>query len=205
MKTWMKATALAALALASTAWGQVFTIWAEAPEAVNPGETYTVEFWGSVEGDPWVDGVSALAGFGVDALGSGPVASVTTATIADWASDFGMEGQVTGIDVLAISGGQYSLIVFQPDFNWDNPSILFTIEVAASNAPGLITYVPGNPNVNGGLSFYPDSQDSASIAAPNDSGTMLVLIGATTQIVPAPATLGLVFAGLFGSGRRRGL
>jgi hypothetical protein len=190
MNAILKIAGLSVIAFSNPAFGQVFTIWAEAPETVTLGETYTVEFWGSVEGEPWVDGVSALAGFGIDALGSGNVASVTTASIADWAVGFGREGVVNGIDVEAVSGGQLPLIVFPPDFNWDNPSILFTIEVTATSVPGSITYVPGNPNINGGLSFYPDSFDGVSIVAPNDQGTTLVLVGATTRVVPAPVTLG---------------
>jgi hypothetical protein len=203
MNAVLKIAGLSVFAFSSPAFGQVFTIWAEAPEAVNPGETFAVEFWGSVVGDPWVDGTSALAGFGIDALGSGNVANVTVATVADWAADLGTEGVVSGNDVHAISGGQFPLLLFQPDFNWDNPSILFTIEVTATHVSGSISYTPGNPNINGGLSFYPDSFDASSIIAPNDPGTTLVLVGATTRIVPAPAAIGLVLAGLWCPGRRR--
>jgi uncharacterized protein (TIGR03382 family) len=205
MSTGLKPLVLMLGATASTALGQVFTIWAEAPDAVNLGETYTVEFWGSVEGDPWVDGQSAVAGFGIDAIGSGDVVGVSPATIADWAVLLGSAGNVLGSHVHDIMGGQLPNIFWiNPDINMNNPVSLFTIEVTAANAPGSITYTPSNPNEIGGLSFYPSSDDGAAIIAPNAPGTTLVLTGVTTAIIPAPATLAFVgLAGLVAGRRRR--
>lgn len=207
MKIRMTIATLSALALASPALGQVFTIWAEAPEAVNPGETYTVEFWGSVEGDPWVDGESAIAGFGISAIateGSGLVVMNHGSVISDWAAGFGTDGTVVGPDLFDVSGGQIASFFgdgYYPDTS--NPILLFTFDVTVGNTAGAVTYTPNNPNPNGGLSFYPDGNDGASIIAPNDPGTTLLLEGATTRVIPAPATLGLVFIGLWCPGRRR--
>jgi hypothetical protein len=182
---------------ASAASGQVFTIWAEAPGAVGPGETFTVAFWGSVESDLWIDGQSAMAGFGIDALGEGAIAGVTEADVASWAAEYAAPGVVLGDDVVGISGGQLHSPFFEsPPFDLSNPILLFTIAVTAGQA-GSIAYTPGNPNPNGGLSFYPDEDEGASIIAPNDAGTALVLEGATTRIVPAPMTLGPLLAGGF--------
>jgi hypothetical protein len=203
----LRTLALAVVAIASPAWGQVFTIWAEAPETVNPGETYTVEFWGAVEGDPWVDGTSAIAGFGISAIateGSGLVVTNHGSVISNWAAGFGTNGTVVGSDLFDTSGGQLAALFggFPPP-DPSNPILLFTFDVTVGDLAGAVTYTPDGPNVNGGLSFYPDGQDGYTIIAPNDPGTTLVLVGATTRVVPAPATLGLVFAGLWRPGRRR--
>ncbi|RMH09885.1 MAG: hypothetical protein D6695_12370 [Planctomycetota bacterium] len=201
MKSVFAITAVAGLAGAALA--QDFVIAASAPAAVNPGETYTVEFWGSVSGAPFVDGVSAIAGFGVDALGSGSVASVTDANIAAWAAGFGVSGVVMGSDVVGISGGQLANIFnLNPGIDLSNPILLFSIDVTAG-ASGSITYVAGNPNVNGGLAFYPDSTQGASVVAPNDAGTTLTFIEATTTIIPAPASLALLGLGGLVARRRR--
>lgn len=197
--------AIAAVAgLAGAAVAQDFTISAVAPAQVNPGETYTVEFWGSVEGAPWVDGTSAMAGFGVDAIGSGNVASVSDATVAGWAAGFGVAGVVIADDVTGISGGQLANLfgILNPGIDLSNPIMLFSIEVTAG-AGGVITYVAGNPNINGGLSFYPDSEDGASVRAPNDPGTTLSFVSATTTVIPAPASLALLGLGGLVARRRR--
>ncbi len=196
----------AASSLAGGALAQNFEISMVAPMTVGMGETYTIEAWASVTGDPWVDGFSAFAGFGIDAIGSGDVAGVTTATFPLWAAGFGVEGFVSGINVKMISGGQLANLfgVLNPNLSLSNPILLFTIDVTAANTLGSITYVPDNPNVNGGLSFYPDSEEGASIIAPNDPGTTLTLTGVTTTIIPAPATLAFVgLAGLAGRRRRK--
>lgn len=201
MKNVFAIAAVAALAGAATA--QDFTITAMAPASVNPGETYTVDFWGAVDGG-FVDGTSAIAGFGVDAMGSGSVAGVTAANIAGWAAGFGVAGTVNGANVEGISGGQLANLfgILNPGIDLSNPILLFSIDVTAG-ASGSVTYVAGNPNVNGGLSFYPDNEDGASIVAPNDSGTTLTMVSATTSIVPAPASIALLGLGGLVARRRR--
>jgi hypothetical protein len=191
-----------ALGLAGAAFAQNFEIALVAPMTVERGETYTVEAWASVTGDQWVDGTSAFAGFGFDLVGSGNVATVTAATISDWAAGFGVEGTVDGINIVRISGGQLpNSGDLNPYMDASNPILLFTVDVTAADVHGSITYIPENPNPNGGLSFYPDTDEFYSIVAPNDPGTTLTLTGVTTRVVPAPATLALV--GLAGLARRR--
>lgn len=189
--------------VAGAAVAQDFTIAATAPASVNPGETYTVEFWGSVSGGSWADGTSAMAGFGVDALGSGAIASHTNATIADWAAGFGVEGATVGNDVVGVSGGQLANVFnLNPNIDMSNPILLFSIDVTAG-AAGNIVYVAGNPNVNGGLSYYPVSTAGASVVAPNHAGTTLSFVAATTTIVPAPASIALLGLGGLVARRRR--
>ena len=197
--------AIAAVAgLAGAAMAQDFTIYAVAPAQVNPGDTYSVEFWGSIEGGSFVAGTSAVAGFGVDAMGSGNVAGVSTAHIGAWAAGFGVAGTVNGASVEGISGGQLANLfgILNPTINMNNPIMLFSIDVTAG-AGGTITYVAGNPNPNGGLSYYPVSTDGASVVAPNDAGTTLTFVAATTQVVPAPASLALLGLGGLVARRRR--
>jgi len=202
MKNVFAIAAVAALAGVATA--QDFTITAVAPAEVNEGEFYTVEFWGAVSGASFVDGLSAIAGFGVDAMGSGNIASVSVATGVDWNLGFFVEGVVNGSNVEGISGGQLANLfgILNPAIDLSNPIMLFTIQVEAGTV-GTATYVAGNPNINGGLSFYPDNQDGASIVAPNDAGTTLTMIAATTNIVPAPASLALLGLGALVARRRR--
>jgi hypothetical protein len=207
MSMHLRTVALVVVAIASPVWGQVFTIWAEAPETVNPGETYTVEFWGAVEGPEFIDGFSAMAAFGISALatdGGNLVAVNHGSVISDWAAVFGTDGTVVGPDLFDTSGGQIAALFEGFIVDYSHPIMLFSFDVTVGDAAGFVTYTPDGPNVNGGLSFYPDSQDGASIIAPNDPGTTLVLVGATTRIVPVPASLGIFgFAGFAVYRRRR--
>ena len=184
---------------------QDFEIALVAPMTVEMGETYTVEAWGSVTGDPWVDGTSAMAGFGIDLIGSGNVASISQANFPIWSAGFGVEGFIDGTSLLGVVGGQLANLfgVLNPNLSLSNPIMLFSVEVAAADSPGSITYTPANPNVNGGLSFYPDSTDGATIGAPNDPGTTLTLAGVTTRVVPSPAGLALIGLAGLAAGRRR--
>jgi hypothetical protein len=206
MKATLSILILPLFALTIPAAGQVFTIWAEAPEAVNLGETYTVEFWGSVDSESWVDGISAMAGFGISAIateGASLVAVNHGSVIADWAAGMGVDGTVVGSDLFDVSGGQIISIFGAPAPDRTHPIMLYTFDVTVGNTPGSVTYTPNGPHINGGLSFYPDSEEFFSITAPNDPGTTLVLVGATTRIVPAPAVSGLVVLAGLGTCRRR--
>jgi len=191
--------------IASVAGGQShrFTIWAEAPETVLAGETFTVEFWGSVESPAFIEGESTMAGFLCDAIGSGSVASIDHANIEPWAEQYANGGTIAGASLLGVTGGWYRSVIAPPlIFNFDNPIRLFTFEVAAG-ASGSITYTPGQSHPLGALAFYPSYTNGASITAPYDADTSLTLLGATTRIVPAPTPLALVVAGLYTLGSRR--
>jgi len=204
MKNGIAIAVVAGLAAAASA--QDMTISLVAPASVGLGETYTVEVWGSVSGGSWVQGTSAMAGFGIgvttndDAL----VASITSSTIASWAQGFGTNGTVVGADLLGTSGGQIANVFnLNPGINMSNPIMLFTFDVTAGGVAGTVTYSPSNPNPNGALSYYPVSTNGASVIAPNTAGTNLILTGASTQIVPAPASLALLGLGGLAARRRR--
>ncbi len=185
---------------------QVCTIRAEAPATVQPGETFELHLWASFAGESWVEGESVIAGFGFDVLGSGSIEAVSAAIIDPWAAQFGNSGVADGTNVHGISGGQLPLHVVLPPpetYNYDHPAHMFIIEVVAGNE-GTMVFEPGNPNVNGALSFYPNLFEGAPVIAPNDPGTILEMIGTTTRIVPAPsgALLSAFFAGRWQRRRR---
>ena len=61
----------AAAACAGGAFGQAThtaTIWIEGPDEVLPGTTFTLDVWGRFESPDFVEGVSAIAGFGLDVI-----------------------------------------------------------------------------------------------------------------------------------------
>ncbi|RMH09887.1 MAG: hypothetical protein D6695_12380 [Planctomycetota bacterium] len=206
MKNTLAIVAIAGIAAAATA--SDFEIYMVAPATANPGDTYTVEVWGSVSGGQWVDGVSAMAGFGIDAIataGASGVAANGGSVIADWAASFGTDGTVVGADLIGTSGGQLANVFnLNPNIDMSNPIMLFTFDVTVdAGFVGDITYTPANPNPNGGLAYYPVSTEGASVIAPNDDGTTLTLTGATTSIIPAPASLALLGLGGLVARRRR--
>lgn len=209
------ATGVAA-GLAAAASAQDFEIFLAAPmyfDTHQLGETcsYTVEVWGQVTGDAWVDGLSAMAGFGIDIMnteGGFLIESISTSHIEGWAADFGVDGTVVGKDLVGTSGGQLANVFgfLNPDIDLSNPIRLFSFDVTMpTHIGGWIEFVPTNPNPNGGLSFYPDNEDGHSIIAPLHDGTTLTLTGARTRIVdsPSPGTLGLLGFGAVLHGRRR--
>ena len=182
----------------------VFTIYAQAPATALPGETFTVEIWGQVQSPLWVHNVSAVAGFGIDVLGTGAVTSVSGTTIAPWALDFGTNGNVVGTNILGTSGGQIFPPIInpvEPSEEFANPIMLFWFTAEAGDA-GTLEFTPAHPSYFGGLSFYPYASYGATIVAPNDAGTSLHLISATTLIIPAPGLM-VVVLGLALARRQR--
>ncbi len=187
-------------------------IWIEGPNHVlAPNTTYTLEVWGRIESSAYVEGVSMMAGFGIDVLnlaGASSIASVSNVSIEIRAEQFGTLGLVIGHDVIGTSGGQLPLLFgilppYPPDVR--NPIPLFQFDFTTGDGRlEHISFSAANPNVNGGMMFYPNRYDGASIIVPNDADTALHLSG-WTSVIPAPgsAILGLAAVG-YGVGRRRG-
>lgn len=183
-------------------------IWIEGPnEVLESNTTYTLEVWGRMESPAFITGDSAIAGFGIDirnTAGADQIASISNVQIADWAAGFGTVGTILIIDLLNTSGGQLANLwgILNPNIDLSNPIPLFTFDFTTANVPiENLEFTPMDPNVNGGLSFYPDIEDGATIITPNDAETSLTLTPWTYQI-PAPGTLvPLVLLGVIG--RRR--
>ncbi len=155
-------------------------------------ETATFTVFANWDSPAFIDGFSAFAGFGIDivtSFGADNIDSMSNLQYADWAAGFGADPDYTSSSILNISGGQLANLfgILNPNINMSNPIELFTFDVTWSSGPlGITEIVTGNPNVNGGLSFYPDSQDGASIIAPNDPDTALVM--GSIIFFPAPGT-----------------
>ncbi len=158
----------------------------------SPGETASFAVYAEWDSPEFINGFSATAGFGIDIItahGMDNVASMSNLQYADWAVGFGSTPDYIGADILNISGGQLANLfgILNPGIDMSNPIELFTFDVTWSSGPlGVTEITTGNPNINGGLSFYPDSQDGASIIAPNDPDTELVM--GSIIFFPAPAT-----------------
>jgi hypothetical protein len=188
---------LAAIVLASSAPAQDTHdgyIWIEGPdEVLESNSTYTLEVWGRWESPLWVDGVSAMFGFTTNIIndrGGQSVADVSNVILDPWINYLSFTGNISDNSIYGVNGGQ-----LPPDFPqepWDyeraNPLRLFTFDfTTTSQTPGLISFMPSNPS-NGGMLFFPDTDDVSLIFAPFDENTALYLTGWTSTI-PAPTTL----------------
>ena len=201
---------LVALLLSASAAAQAThtaTIWIQGPDEVLPNSTYTAEVWGSWDSPSFIDGVSAMAGFGIDVhptQGIGNLASVSSATIASWAAGFGSPGYLLNLAIIAPSGGQIpNVFGLNPGIEMGHPLMLYSFEFTTNDTPiSVLEFSPMNPNLNGGLAFYPVSTNGASIVAPNDAGTQLNLVPWTYR-VPAPGTVVPLCVGLVMLRRRR--
>lgn len=200
----------ALVGIVSTVSAQTFEIYLVAPAIVAgpPGTTYSIDVWGQVTGEPWVDGISAIASFGIDIIaesGSSHVQSVSTGHYSGGGIILDNSGLPTGPDLLDVRGGQLANLFgfLNPNIDLRNPIKLFTFEVTLALGYGMLTYMPMNPAAEGGLSFYPVSTEGATIVAPNDPGTTLTFTGATTWVfVPAPGAPALIGV-LAALGRKR--
>jgi len=204
MRTRQLYATILGLGLASAASGQAThmgEIFITGPaDAPTVGETYTMEVWGRFTSPDFVQGVSAIAGFGID-IGltgdSDPIASIGNVHISDWASGFGQTGTVDGSTLRGVSGGQLANVFnLNPSINLDNPILLFTFDFTAQPYTH-IGFTPMNPNPNGGLSFYPVSTAGASVTVPNNPDSSLTL-SEFHYFVPAPGSLA-IFTMAFGS------
>ena len=189
------------LLVSSAASAHVFTIWASAPAQVLSGEVYTVEFWGQVESPQWVSGDSAVAGFWIDVAGTGNIASLSQATLAEWARFFRSEGTVDGTNLVNVSGMQWScplLCKFTPTL--ENPLLLFSIDVTAGGAGSVtIGAVPRPGDI--AMNFYP-SWILFDVVAAEPDGSNVIMLSATTIVVPGPMSVAAVGVGV-GFWRRR--
>ena len=188
-------TACGAVMMAASAmtYGQTLSITATAaPAIVLPGEEFTLEVWGGVAGSQWVSGTSAMAAFQVDMLGSGPIGSAYDLQFGSL--NLFPSGSIVGANALGIRGFQlFNFNGSNPAIDLSNPVLLYSMKVWA-DALGTIVYTPSVTVPGQTLLFYPDSTQPFVIAAQPVGlhGPRLTLSGVTVQVVPAPATLGLL-------------
>ncbi len=176
-------------------------------EYIDHYSTYTLEVWGQWDSPDFIEGVSAMAGFGFDieqTIGQEQIVSVGNLQYAPWAAAFGTDPTIVGNDMLGISGGQLANLfgILNPDIDLGNPILLFTFEITTGEEHVWnIEFTPTNPNVNAGLSFYPDSENGASIIAPNDADTSLTM-NSWAYYIPSPASTVPLFLMLAARRRR---
>jgi hypothetical protein len=163
-------------------------------EYIDHYNTYTLEVWGQWDSPEFIEGVSAMAGFGFDivqTVGQEQIVSVGNLQYAPWAAAFGNVPAIVGNDMLGISSGQLANLFgfLNPDIDLSNPILLFTFEITTGEEHVWnIEFTPTNPNANGGLSFYPDNEDGASIIAPNDADTSLTM-NSWAYFIPSPGSV----------------
>lgn len=180
------------------------------PSEVMRNSTYTLEVWGRFDSPWFVEGTSAIAGFGIGmgaTTGFEQLASISNVQIAPWAGGFGWPGIILGLAIVdgGVSGGQLANLFgfLNPNINMSNPILLYTVDFTTGDVPIThIGFAPQDPNVNGGLSFYPISTDGASIIAPNHPDSSLTLTG-WEYFVPSPGAGVLALAGPMVFRRRR--
>jgi len=197
------------LATAALAQSHFAEISVYGPSSAEPGGVVTAEVWGSFQSDSFIDGVSAIAGFGIgieSQVTLGGTSEILSVTIAPWASDFGSIGTIAGGDISEVSGGQLANIFgLNPNIDLSNPILLFTFDVMIYMSHSTVFEVaPVNPNPNGGLAFYPDATQGATVSAPNHPDSELIVHSWYFNNTPTPSVLSLCgLAGVIGAGPRR--
>jgi hypothetical protein len=181
-------------------------VWIEGPGAVTPGSTFTLDVWGRFESPAFVDGVSAIAGFGMDVICTAGRDEVVSVDGPDGFGGIVLEsGFAAGPDLLEVRGGQLANLfgILNPTIDLSQPMHLFSFEVTVGDFTQL-AFTPANPGPDGGLSFYPDSTDGGTIVAPNDADTTLTMVGWSYEVPgPGPGGMAVVAVAVVGRGRRR--
>ncbi len=206
-------TAACCGALAASAGAQAVHhgyVWLEGPDgALEPDTTYTIEAWARWESPLFVQGLSAMGGFGVDVINTTgantTVIAVENVRFPAWAAQYASLGGIIGTDLHGVSGGQGPSNPFNPvitDFDLSNPILLFTFDFTTADT-GIdgIVFRPMHPNPNGGLSFYPSWAEGVTIVAPNHPDTGSHFSG-WEYWVPSPGG-GALAVGLCFIARRR--
>ncbi len=183
-------------------------VWIEGPdEVLQPNSTYTLEVWGRWDSPAFIQDESAMAGFRFNifnTVGRDQVDYMSNVQVSGWAAGFGASaGEILIVDVLGVRGGQLANLfgILNPDINLNNPIPLFTFDITTANVPVTdIEFTPSVSDPDGGLLFYPDILDGATISAPDDPDTTLTITPWAYQI-PNPMSTTPLF--LLAMARRR--
>lgn len=197
-----KVLVFAATCLLASAAGAdaVFNIWVDAPDEVQAGSTFTASVWAEVSGSVLDESDGGFQGFAADLLASGLDAEFSTATIPfmNIPMSFGTPEPNALRDVRAVN---YPQGIHFPD---QNPLLLFNVEVTtAPSARGslelTVAQVQGESAM---LGWWVDYWEPV-ILLDTDLGSSRIITPATVNVIPAPASLGLLAVVGVGAVRRR--
>ena len=187
-------------AVATAASGDAaFNIWVEAPAQVQAGSVFTASVWGEVSGSILEESDGGMHILTTDVLGTGVEALFSTATFpfmnTPW--DYGTPeaGALRGIAAVNFA----SLPTFDPR----NPLRLFDVEITtSSDAHGLLELTL-EPSANGTTILSWWREHGVSFVLDTDPGSSRIITPAIVNVIPAPASLGLLALAGVGAVRRR--
>lgn len=188
----------AALVSAEARGDVVFHAWVEAPASVERGSTFTVSVWLEIQGSVLLEGEGAVYGHTVDVLASGIGASFAPASLHTPGTSLGtpepnaLRG-VVGFNHPAIS-----------PFSVANPLELFTTEVTLE--PGATGTLELDLAQTQGWDFMFSwwvDYHLGTYVFDTDIGSTRMVTPAVVQVIPSPASVGMVGLAALGLARRR--
>ena len=197
-------TAGAIVATAASA-DAVFHIWIEAPAEVQAGSTFALSVWGEVSGSILNESDGGMHFVSADLLASGVDAEFSSASapFMNLVWDAG-KPEPNALRGVLISNEPHLLT-----FDDRNPLRLFDVEVttdASAHGPLELTVAPAlGASFTNILSWWLDHGESTGVRD-DDPGSTRIITPATVQVIPAPASLGLLaLAGVAAMRRRRAM
>lgn len=178
----------------------VFNIWVEAPAQVRAGETFTASVWAEVSGSILEKSDGGFYDFVMDLLAFGVDTEFSAATIPSM--NLPLSLGIPEPNALRRVGAGNLPHLF--DFAEQNPLLLFYTEVttAQDSSGSLELTVAPAENLPAMLSWWVDYGD-LSIILDTDPGSTRIITPAIVNVIPTPASLGLLALACVGAVRRR--
>lgn len=201
MRSCGKFVGAAACSLVTTAASAdaVFNIWVDAPAEVMAGETFTASVWAEVSGSILDSSDGGFQGLSADLLASGIHVQFSTASFPFMNTPFDF-GTPDFNALRSIVAGNFPYFL---GFAGHNPLRLFDVEVTTDQdafGPLELTVLPAGSSSL--LSWWLDHGDLTYILD-TDPGSSRIITPATVNVIPAPASLGLLVLAGVGAARRR--